>query len=109
MWVRDLPDASTQSPTSLACALVSGGSTSTASLSPWMRVLDRGENIRRSPFGTGSLLSAIVSAMKTSYPRDVIVSTVIGFPESDGCGWGRGYASGYRDRTHTSDVSSIMK
>src|SRR3569833_1583033 len=98
MWVRDLPDASTQSPTSLACALVSGGSTSTASLSPWMRVLDRGENIRRSPYRTNSLLSAIGSAMKTSFPRDVIVSTVIGFPERDCCGWVRGYAGGGRER-----------
>src|ERR1700744_3450820 len=67
MKASRLPAASIQSPRAAVWATVMGGSTSTASVGPWISVCASGDQCGRSPLGNGSPVAGSSPETLTSY------------------------------------------
>jgi hypothetical protein len=62
-----LPNDSIQPASALVCAAVIGGSTTAASVGPWMSVCDSGDQCGRLPSGSGGALAGSRPDTRTSY------------------------------------------
>src|SRR5262245_3179667 len=76
MKASRLPERSNQSPTRLVCSIVKGGSTSIASVTPEIRVVESGDHCRGAPLGSVAVVG-ICAETNTSYDSAAFDSIVI--------------------------------